>query len=363
MSLCYLNSSIIRRFLSRFYLISIINLSISRRYSNYPVVNRIVNFILNRRIFPIYTIFERFTSKRLILLEFSLPRNILERNSFIVSKAQIKKYNTFDKEINSSLVLFAVLLRSENQNEKKKKKDAFSNHSKYSLVQGCIYKFLETTKDHLIILGAVGLGLSVLELFGIVLGSCLYIKLRHDFDDWELLQARESNNNGRSWCRYMQNGAGAVWSLCRKGVKRGEGEGGGGGRGKEEIRLPKRSLFRISSVSAAEISLGPSNRENPWNFCRRFLSALSRGQDHPSQRGCKGKETEEKWRKRRVERSRVTAVAVPSSPPQRSSKSRQLAAVSPSFASGVQRGIQRRKNGTGIKREREMRRLSVTDIR
>ncbi|PBC34268.1 Tetraspanin-11 [Apis cerana cerana] len=48
---------------------------------------------------------------------------------------------------------------------------------------GCIYKFLETTKDHLIILGAVGLGLSVLELFGIVLGSCLYIKLRHDFDD------------------------------------------------------------------------------------------------------------------------------------------------------------------------------------
>ncbi|XP_015509653.1 CD151 antigen [Neodiprion pinetum] len=48
---------------------------------------------------------------------------------------------------------------------------------------GCIYKFLETTKDHLIILGAVGLGLSVLELFGIILGSCLYIKLRHDFDD------------------------------------------------------------------------------------------------------------------------------------------------------------------------------------
>ncbi|KAI4504335.1 hypothetical protein M0802_000806 [Mischocyttarus mexicanus] len=48
---------------------------------------------------------------------------------------------------------------------------------------GCIYKFLETTKDHLIILGAVGFGLSVLELFGIVLGSCLYIKLRHDFDD------------------------------------------------------------------------------------------------------------------------------------------------------------------------------------
>ncbi|XP_034942557.1 CD151 antigen-like [Chelonus insularis] len=48
---------------------------------------------------------------------------------------------------------------------------------------GCIYKFLETTKEHLIILGAVGLGLSVLEVFGVILGSCLYIKLRHDFDD------------------------------------------------------------------------------------------------------------------------------------------------------------------------------------
>ena len=100
--------------------------------------------------------------------------------------------------------------------------------------QGCIYKFLETTKDHLIILGAVGLGLSVLELFGIVLGSCLYIKLRHDFDDWELLQTLESNNNGRSWCRYMQNGAGVVWSLGwkerkregRRGDSRREGEGG-----------------------------------------------------------------------------------------------------------------------------------------
>lgn len=53
----------------------------------------------------------------------------------------------------------------------------------YIFSQGCIYKFLETTKDHLIILGAVGLGLCVLEVFGIVLGSCLYIKLRHDFDD------------------------------------------------------------------------------------------------------------------------------------------------------------------------------------
>lgn len=58
-------------------------------------------------------------------------------------------------------------------------------HFDVSFLQGCIYKFLETTKDHLIILGAVGLGLSVLELFGIVLGSCLYIKLRHDFDDWQ----------------------------------------------------------------------------------------------------------------------------------------------------------------------------------
>lgn len=66
---------------------------------------------------------------------------------------------------------------------------------------------METTKEHLIILGAVGLGLSVLEVFGIILGSCLYIKLRHDFDDWELLY-QEDNNNGQTLCRYTQNN---VW--------------------------------------------------------------------------------------------------------------------------------------------------------
>lgn len=74
---------------------------------------------------------------------------------------------------------------------------------------------METTKEHLIILGAVGLGLSVLEVFGIILGSCLYIKLRHDFDDWVLLYHNEynntinsininNNNNGQMLCRYVQ---------------------------------------------------------------------------------------------------------------------------------------------------------------
>lgn len=132
-----------------------------------------------------------------------------------------------------------------------------------SIIQGCIYKFLETTKDHLIILGAVGLGLSVLELFGIVLGSCLYIKLRHDFDDWELLQTLESNNNGRSWCRYMQNGAGAVWSLGWKERKR---ERRGSGRREEEEggRNPS-SPFTISCFSFFHVEF-PFDQRDSWNF-------------------------------------------------------------------------------------------------
>lgn len=154
-------------------------------------------------------------------------------------------------------------------------------------VQGCIYKFLETTKDHLIILGAVGLGLSVLELFGIVLGSCLYIKLRHDFDDWELLQIRESNNNGRSWCRYMQNGDGTVWSSYRKRKKR-------SGRWKE-ILLP---TFAIQDFLRFW-------RWNPPSLSKRRTLGIS-VLFYPSPKGrlrtkrLERERNEEKWSKRCV---------------------------------------------------------------
>lgn len=43
---------------------------------------------------------------------------------------------------------------------------------------GCIYKFSDDLRDHLNILAAVGSGICVVQIFGMVLACCLYIKLK-----------------------------------------------------------------------------------------------------------------------------------------------------------------------------------------
>ncbi|XP_053679000.1 CD151 antigen-like [Anopheles nili] len=47
---------------------------------------------------------------------------------------------------------------------------------------GCIYEMTNDLKYHLIILGAIGLGLSVIQVFGMVMSCCLYIKLKDVLD-------------------------------------------------------------------------------------------------------------------------------------------------------------------------------------
>ncbi|XP_050070523.1 CD151 antigen-like [Anopheles maculipalpis] len=47
---------------------------------------------------------------------------------------------------------------------------------------GCIYGMTDDLKYHLIILGAIGLGLSVIQVFGMVLSCCLYVKLKNVLD-------------------------------------------------------------------------------------------------------------------------------------------------------------------------------------
>nr|CAD7570110.1 unnamed protein product [Timema californicum] len=47
---------------------------------------------------------------------------------------------------------------------------------------GCIYRLSEEIEDHLTILGAVGLGICVLQIFGMVFSCCLYIKLKDVMD-------------------------------------------------------------------------------------------------------------------------------------------------------------------------------------
>lgn len=46
------------------------------------------------------------------------------------------------------------------------------------ILQGCIYTFTDVLREQLIILGSVGLGICFTKLFGIILGSSLYIKLK-----------------------------------------------------------------------------------------------------------------------------------------------------------------------------------------
>uniref|UniRef100_A0AAG5D231 Tetraspanin n=2 Tax=Anopheles atroparvus TaxID=41427 RepID=A0AAG5D231_ANOAO len=47
---------------------------------------------------------------------------------------------------------------------------------------GCIYQMTDDVKHHLIILGAIGLGLSVIQIFGMILSCCLYVKLKNVLD-------------------------------------------------------------------------------------------------------------------------------------------------------------------------------------
>lgn len=51
-----------------------------------------------------------------------------------------------------------------------------------SFFQGCIHQFEEELGSHLVVLGAVGCGISLVQVFGMILSCCLYIKLK-DVDD------------------------------------------------------------------------------------------------------------------------------------------------------------------------------------
>lgn len=50
-------------------------------------------------------------------------------------------------------------------------------------LQGCVHKFTEELKQQLVIIFAVGLGFSVIQIFGMVLSCFLYFKLKGD-DEW-----------------------------------------------------------------------------------------------------------------------------------------------------------------------------------
>lgn len=49
-------------------------------------------------------------------------------------------------------------------------------------MQGCIYKMADELKHHLILLGAIGLGICVIQVFGMILSCCLYVKLKDVLD-------------------------------------------------------------------------------------------------------------------------------------------------------------------------------------
>lgn len=48
---------------------------------------------------------------------------------------------------------------------------------------GCIHQFEEELGKHLVILGAVGCGICLVQVFGMILSCCLYVKLK-DVDDY-----------------------------------------------------------------------------------------------------------------------------------------------------------------------------------
>lgn len=49
-------------------------------------------------------------------------------------------------------------------------------------LQGCIRHFTNHIRDHLIILAAVGVGMSVIPIFGFLFSCVLYVKIKHVID-------------------------------------------------------------------------------------------------------------------------------------------------------------------------------------
>ncbi|XP_071445563.1 CD151 antigen-like isoform X2 [Hetaerina americana] len=59
-----------------------------------------------------------------------------------------------------------------------------SNHPSNIFGSGCLYRLAKELKSQLIILGATGLGICVVQVFGMIFSCCLYIKLR-ELKDYE----------------------------------------------------------------------------------------------------------------------------------------------------------------------------------
>ncbi|XP_046394437.1 CD151 antigen-like [Ischnura elegans] len=59
-----------------------------------------------------------------------------------------------------------------------------SNHPSNIFGSGCLYRLAKELKSQLIILGATGLGICAVQVFGMIFSCCLYIKLRElkDYD-------------------------------------------------------------------------------------------------------------------------------------------------------------------------------------
>jgi len=56
---------------------------------------------------------------------------------------------------------------------------------------GCVLALKDEIREHEIILSAIALGMSVVQLFGMVLSCCLYVKLK-DFEEYKSERARNS---------------------------------------------------------------------------------------------------------------------------------------------------------------------------
>lgn len=56
------------------------------------------------------------------------------------------------------------------------------DHPSNIYYNGCIRQFTNHIRDHLIILAAVGVGMSVIPIFGFLFSCCLYVKIKHVID-------------------------------------------------------------------------------------------------------------------------------------------------------------------------------------
>jgi len=88
----------------------------------------------------------------------------------------------------------------------------YRDHPSMIYYDGCIGALKQDIQEHEIIIGAIGLGISTVQIFGMVISCCLYIKLK----DYEYVkEGKKRPTNNYYWFHFCNWHSRTFYSFCK----------------------------------------------------------------------------------------------------------------------------------------------------